>query len=58
MIQYYIISLKHTSKGDTALTFWGEDGNGYTWHRDRAGVRNGLITQERQYGLRHYSSSY
>lgn len=35
---YYIISLKHTSKGDTALTFWAHDSNGYTWHRDRAGL--------------------
>lgn len=38
MTEYYIISLKHTSKGDTALTFWGHDSNGYTWHRDRAGL--------------------
>lgn len=36
--QYYIVSLKHTSKGDTALTFWCADGAGYTWHRDRAGL--------------------
>lgn len=36
--QYYIVSLKHTSKGDTALTFWGANGGGYTWHRDRAGI--------------------
>jgi hypothetical protein len=35
---YYIISLKHTSKGDTALTFWGKNQCGYTWHRDRAGL--------------------
>lgn len=35
---FYIVSLKHTSKGDTALTFWGANGNGYTWHRDRAGL--------------------
>ncbi len=38
MTEYYIISLKHTSKGDTALTFWCANGSGYTWHRDRAGV--------------------
>lgn len=38
MKQYYIISLKHTSKGDAALTFWGKCGSGYTWHRDRAGL--------------------
>lgn len=36
--QYYIISIKHTSKGDTALTFWCADGAGYTWHRKRAGL--------------------
>jgi hypothetical protein len=36
-MQYYIISLKHTSKGDTALTFFGPNNCGYTWHRDRAG---------------------
>lgn len=38
MKQYYVISLKHTSKGDTALTFWCANGGGYTWHRDRAGL--------------------
>jgi hypothetical protein len=38
MQQYYIVSVKHTSKGDTALTFWCSNGNGYTWHRDRAGL--------------------
>lgn len=37
-MEYYIVSLKHTSKGDTALTFWGPNGSGYTWHRDRAGI--------------------
>ncbi len=34
---FYIVSLKHTSKGDTALTFWGPNGSGYTWHKARAG---------------------
>lgn len=38
MKEYYIISLKHTSKGDTALTFWGKNGGGYTWNRERAGL--------------------
>lgn len=37
-MEYYIISLKHTSKGDTALTFWGKNGSGYTWNKERAGV--------------------
>ncbi len=36
--QYYIISLKHTSKGDAALTFWGANGAGYTWGKQRAGL--------------------
>lgn len=36
--EFYIVSLKHTSKGDTALTFWGANGSGYTWHKDRAGI--------------------
>lgn len=36
--KYYIVSLKHTSKGDTALTFWCANGCGYTYHRDRAGL--------------------
>jgi hypothetical protein len=40
MKQYYLISLKHTSKGDTALTFWCANGNGYTWHKNRAGIYN------------------
>lgn len=35
---FYIVSLKHTSKGDTALTFWGKNQCGYTWHKDRAGL--------------------
>jgi hypothetical protein len=35
--QYYIISLRHTSKGDTALLFFGPNNNGYTYQRDRAG---------------------
>jgi hypothetical protein len=47
---FYIVSLKHTSKGDTALTFWGKDGAGYTWHRDRAGLYN-------QEEARSYSST-
>jgi hypothetical protein len=38
MAEYYIVSLKHTSKGDTALTFWGANGSGYTWDRKRAGI--------------------
>jgi hypothetical protein len=38
MKEYYIVSLKHTSKSDTALTFWGKDKCGYTWHKDRAGI--------------------
>lgn len=37
-MEYYIVSLKHTSKGDAALTFWGKNGAGYTWNRERAGV--------------------
>lgn len=36
-MEYYIISLKHTSKGDTALLFFGPNNCGYTHHRDRAG---------------------
>lgn len=35
---FYIVSLKHTSNADTALTFWGPAGSGYTWHKDRAGL--------------------
>lgn len=37
-MEYYIISLKHTSKGDAALTFWGANGSGYTWSKNRAGI--------------------
>lgn len=36
--EYYIVSLKHTSKGDTALTFWGHNSRGYTWGKDNAGL--------------------
>lgn len=45
-MEYYIISLKHTSKGDTALTFWGKNGSGYTWNRERAGVYNEVEANE------------
>jgi hypothetical protein len=38
MKKYYIVSIKHTSKGDTALTFWGPNRSGYAWHRKNAGV--------------------
>jgi hypothetical protein len=38
MKQYYIISLKHTSRGDKALTFWRSNGKGYAWHRDQCGL--------------------
>lgn len=36
-MEYYIISLKHTSKGDTALLFFGPNNRGYTYNRDSAG---------------------
>lgn len=39
-MEYYIVSLKHTSKADTALTFWGANGSGYTWSKSRAGIYN------------------
>lgn len=38
MKEYYIVSLKHTSKGDTALTFWCAHSRGYTWDKNRVGV--------------------
>ena len=38
MKKYYIVSLRHTSKGDTALTFWGHNSNGYRWNRSEVGV--------------------
>lgn len=36
--QYYIVSLRHTSKGDTALTLWGPNNAGYCYDKSRAGV--------------------
>lgn len=36
--QYYIVSLKHTSKGDTALTLWGPNNAGYCYNQSRAGI--------------------
>lgn len=38
MKEYYIVSLKHTSRGDSAITLWRPDGNGYCWYQDWAGV--------------------
>lgn len=38
MKQYYIVSIKHTSKADTALTLCGPNNAGYTWNKSRAGV--------------------
>jgi hypothetical protein len=38
MKQYYIVSAKHTSKADTALTLWGWNHAGYTYSKQRAGV--------------------
>lgn len=38
MKEYYIVSLKHTSKGDTALTFWRTNGCGYAWHKKNVGI--------------------
>ena len=37
-MEYYIVSIKHTSKGDAALTLWGPNSSGYTWDKRRAGV--------------------
>lgn len=36
--QYYIVSLRHTSKGDTALTLWGHNHAGYVYNQSRAGI--------------------
>lgn len=47
-MEYYIVSLKHTSKGDTALTFWSKNGSGYTWNRERAGVYTEEEANERK----------
>ncbi len=37
-MEYYIISVKHTSKGDTALTLWGKNHSGYVWNKENAGI--------------------
>lgn len=37
-MEYYVVSTRHTSKGDTALTLWGKNHSGYTYHKDRAGL--------------------
>lgn len=35
---YYIISLKHTAKEDSQITFWRENNQGYSMHKDDAGI--------------------
>lgn len=35
---YYIISLKHTSRLDKAITLWRADNCGYCYHQHNAGV--------------------
>ena len=38
MKKYYIVSIKHTSKGDSALTLWCADSKGYTLYEPTAGI--------------------
>lgn len=38
IMEYYIVSTKHTSKADTALTLWGPNNAGYVYDKSRAGV--------------------
>jgi hypothetical protein len=38
MKKYYIVSTKHTSKADTALTLWGHNNAGYVYSKSRAGI--------------------
>ena len=40
MKQYYIISLKHTSRADSAITLWRKNSGGYCWYQDWAGLYN------------------
>jgi len=37
-MEYYIVSIKHTSKADTALTLWGSNYCGYCYHKKNAGI--------------------
>jgi hypothetical protein len=37
-MEYYIVSLKWTSKADSALTLYRHESNGYCWRKDWAGV--------------------
>ena len=37
-MQYYIVSLKHTSKADTAITLWKSASAGYCWYQEWAGL--------------------
>lgn len=37
-MEYYIVSVKHTSKADTALTLWGPNNAGYCYNKSRAGI--------------------
>jgi hypothetical protein len=36
--KYYIVSIKHTSKGDNAITLWRADSSGYCFRKDWAGL--------------------
>jgi len=40
---YYIISLKHTQKGDKYITLWRTDNSGYCYAQDQAGQYSEII---------------
>lgn len=49
MKQYYILSLKHTSRADSGITLWGPNSQGYTIFIDRAGLYTESDRPEREY---------
>lgn len=55
MKEYYLLSLRHASKKDFALLFWGPNDCGYTYNIDDAGV---YTEGDLEVGKEYYNNTY